>query len=229
MNASLEQLPLALSHSTNFYPDDLVVTKSNIAAFELIERWPSWPLPVAVLTGPNGAGKTHFARVWVNLSNAFIGNLTDIDTAIAKVGEGYSVLLEDVDANPMQDVALFHLINAVKQANTVDPRVTLLMTAQTNPSQWNVELEDLSSRLKSVTLARLEQPDDELLTSVAFKLFADRQIAVDAQTIGFLISRGERSLLALEHLIESIDRLALQRKSKITKTIISEVLQGHDE
>ncbi|MHC5307344.1 P-loop NTPase family protein [Bartonella sp. LJL80] len=229
MNASLEQLPLALSHSTNFYPDDLVVTKSNIAAFELIERWPSWSLPVAVLTGPNGAGKTHFARVWVNLSNAFIGNLTDIDTAITKVGEGYSVLLEDVDANPMQDVALFHLINAVKQANTVDPRVTLLLTAQTNPSQWNVELEDLSSRLKSVTLARLEQPDDELLTSVAFKLFADRQIAVDAQTIGFLISRGERSLLALEHLIESIDRLALQRKSKITKTIISEVLQGHDE
>ena len=113
----------------------------------------------------------------------------------------------------------------MKQANLVDTNTTLLLTSTVAPLNWDISLKDLISRLKSVTLATIEQPNDELLTSVAFKLFADRQIKVDTSVISYLISRTERSLQSLGKFVDAIDRLALQRKSKVTRSLVSDVLQ----
>ena len=229
MNKRLEQLPLSLSHPTDFYSDDLVVTKSNKSAYELIERWPDWPMPVAVLVGPDGSGKTHFASVWADISKAQKIEPGQLDQAITFIEKGIPVLVEDMDGVDLNEVVFFHLINSVKERRVINPKTTLLITARKGPSNWNVKLDDLASRLRSVTLATLEQPDDELLNAVAFKLFSDRQITVDPSVVEFLVSRSERSLFALGKTVDQIDRLALQRKSKITKALVSEALAVRGE
>ncbi|MCT6823572.1 HdaA/DnaA family protein [Bartonella apis] len=229
MNKRLEQLPLSLSHPTDFYSDDLVVTKSNKSAYELIERWPDWPMPVAVLVGPDGSGKTHFATVWADISKAKEIEPDQLDQAITFIEKGIPVLVEDMDGVDFNEVVFFHLINSVKESHVINPKTTLLITARKGPSNWNVKLDDLASRLRSVTLATLEQPDDELLNAVAFKLFSDRQITVDPSVVEFLVSRSERSLFALGKTVDQIDRLALQRKSKITKALVSEALAVRGE
>ncbi|CAM1648410.1 hypothetical protein H3S89_07415 [Bartonella sp. B10834G6] len=229
MNKRLEQLPLSLSHPTDFYSDDLVVTKSNKSAYELIERWPDWPMPVAVLVGPDGSGKTHFASVWADISKAQKIEPGQLDQAITFIEKGIPVLVEDMDGVDLNEVVFFHLINSVKERRVINPKTTLLITARKGPSNWNVKLDDLASRLRSVTLATLEQPDDELLNAVAFKLFSDRQITVDPSVVEFLVSRSERSLFALGKTVDQIDRLALQRKSKITKALVSEALAVRSE
>ena len=229
MNKRLEQLPLSLSHPTDFYSDDLVVTKSNKSAYELIERWPNWPMPVAVLVGPDGSGKTHFATVWADISKAQKIEPGQLDQAITFIEKGIPVLVEDMDGVDLNEVVFFHLINSVKESHVINPKTTLLITARKGPSNWNVKLDDLASRLRSVTLATLEQPDDELLNAVAFKLFSDRQITVDPSVVEFLVSRSERSLFALGKTVDQIDRLALQRKSKITKALVSEALAVRGE
>lgn len=229
MNKRLEQLPLSLSHPTDFYSDDLVVTKSNKSAYELIERWPDWPMPVAVLVGPDGSGKTHFASVWADISKAQEIEPDQLDQAITFIEKGIPVLVEDMDGVNLNEVVFFHLINSVKERRVINPKTTLLITARKGPSNWNVKLDDLASRLRSVTLATLEQPDDELLNAVAFKLFSDRQITVDPSVVEFLVSRSERSLFALGKTVDQIDRLALQRKSKITKALVSEALAVRGE
>ena len=229
MNKRLEQLPLSLSHPTDFYSDDLVVTKSNKSAYELIERWPDWPMPVAVLVGPDGSGKTHFASVWADISKAQEIEPDQLDQAITFIEKGIPVLVEDMDGVDLNEVVFFHLINSVKESHVINPKTTLLITARKGPSNWNVKLDDLASRLRSVTLATLEQPDDELLNAVAFKLFSDRQITVDPSVVEFLVSRSERSLFALGKTVDQIDRLALQRKSKITKALVSEALAVRGE
>lgn len=229
MNKRLEQLPLSLSHPTDFYSDDLVVTKSNKSAYELIERWPDWPMPVAVLVGPDGSGKTHFASVWADISKAQKIGPDQLDQAIIFIEKGIPVLVEDMDGVNLNEVVFFHLINSVKERRVINPKTTLLITARKGPSNWNVKLDDLASRLRSVTLATLEQPDDELLNAVAFKLFSDRQITVDPSVVAFLVSRSERSLFALGKTVDQIDRLALQRKSKITKALVSEALSVRGE
>ena len=229
MNKRLEQLPLSLSHPTDFYSDDLVVTKSNKSAYELIERWPNWPMPVAVLVGPDGSGKTHFATVWADISKAQKIEPDQLDQAITFIEKGIPVLVEDMDGVDLNEVVFFHLINSVKESHVINPKTTLLITARKGPSNWNVKLDDLASRLRSVTLATLEQPDDELLNAVAFKLFSDRQITVDPSVVEFLVSRSVRSLFALGKTVDQIDRLALQRKSKITKALVSEALAVRGE
>ncbi|KEC54879.1 DnaA regulatory inactivator HdaA [Bartonella koehlerae] len=224
MNERETQLPLNFSYNPIFQFDDLVVTESNRMAFQLIDHWPNWILPIAVLVGKEGSGKTHFSSVWAEKADALKLHRNEIDQAISVASLGRSFLIEDIDSGEISETGLFHLINSIKQANLDTCQATLLMTSRTVPSAWNLKLNDLKSRLNSVMLVAINQPDEALLTAVAFKLFSDRQITVHPDTVYYLVNRCERSLFSLKRVIDSVDRLALQRKSRITRAVIGEVL-----
>ncbi|QEE08843.1 chromosomal replication initiator protein DnaA [Bartonella kosoyi] len=224
MNGRETQLSLNFPYEPIFQFDDLVITDSNRMAFQLIDHWPNWSVPIAVLVGKEGSGKTHFSSIWQQKANAFRIQRNKIDQAVAMASLGRSFLIEDIDAEKINETELFHLINSVKQANVDTRQATLLMTARTLPSTWKLKLNDLKSRLNSVMFVEINQPDDALLTTVAFKLFSDRQLIVHPDTVYYLISRCERSLFSLKHVIDSVDQLALQRKRKITRAVIAEVL-----
>ncbi|MCZ2204407.1 DnaA regulatory inactivator HdaA [Bartonella sp. A05] len=224
MNKRETQLPLELPYKSVFSFDDLVITESNRMAFQLIEHWPNWIFPIAILVGKEGSGKTHFSSVWAQKANALSIHRDEIDQVVAVASSGKSLLIEDIDAGTISETGLFHLINSIKQANLDAIQATLLITARTLPSTWNLELNDLKSRLNSVMLVTIEQPDDALLTAIAFKLFSDRQIVVQSDIIHYLVSRCERSLFSLRCAVDSIDRLSLQKKSKITRAVVGEVL-----
>ncbi|WP_208435732.1 DnaA regulatory inactivator HdaA [Bartonella phoceensis] len=224
MSGRETQLPLNFPYNPVFQFDDVVVTESNRMAFQLIDNWPHWILPIAVLVGKEGSGKTHFSSIWAQKVKALSLHRNEIDQAVAVSSSGKSFLIEDIDAGEISETGLFHLINSIKQANLDTRKATLLITARTIPSAWNLKLNDLKSRLNSVMLVAINQPDDALLTAIAFKLFSDRQIIVHPGIVYYLVSRCERSLFALKRAIDSIDQLALQRKSKITRAVINEVL-----
>ena len=63
--------------------------------------------------------------------------------------------------------------------------------------------------MQAMPATRLEAPDDTLLTAVLVKLFADRQITVPANLIGYLTLRMERSLHAARQLVAALDARAL--------------------
>src|SRR5690606_30401517 len=113
----------------------------------LLERWPDWPSPGVVLAGPAGSGKSHLASIWRADSGAaqIPGGMLDA-SAMDRAGRG-PVLIDDIDARPIDEVGLFHLINAVREAGT-----SLLLTARRFPSAWGVRLPDLSSRLKAASI-----------------------------------------------------------------------------
>lgn len=224
MNMCETQLPLSFSQRSVFTSDDLVITDSNRMAFQLINNWPNWVFPVAVLVGAQGSGKTHFASVWAQKTGALRVPRDGINRVVSQDSSRQSLLIEDIDADQIDEIGLFHLINSVKQENLNTFQATLLITARTVPSTWNLTLSDLRSRFNSATLVMIDQPDDKLLTAVAFKLFSDKQIIVSSEIIHYLVNRCERSLVSLKYVIDSIDRLALQRKRKITRSVIYEVL-----
>ena len=73
--------------------------------------------------------------------------------------------------------------------------------------------------MQASTLARLDPPDDMLLSAVLVKLFDDRQISVNANLIDYLLPRMERSLAEAARLVAELDRMALAENRPVTRTL----------
>ncbi|UXM96293.1 DnaA/Hda family protein [Bartonella sp. HY329] len=224
MNVTPRQLPLALEPEARYSIDDFVVTPANNTAFNLLESWPNWPSPVTVLVGPKGAGKTHLSAVWAAQSYAHEFNSQKIDAAIKAALLGTPILIEDMEPNSFDETALFHLINTIRQTRIENKQSSLLMTSHLRPIDWRVALPDLASRLNAVSLIELSPPDEMLLSAVITKLFADRQLNIDASLIPFIASRIERSLAAAAKFVALTDAMALEEKSRINRSLIANVL-----
>lgn len=217
------QLPLDLGHGVGYSRDDLVVSPANAEAVALIDHWPDWPAPVVVLAGPAGSGKSHLAAIWRNAAAARPVSPDDLAEAVATPGPR-PALIDDIDAGPVDQEGLFHLINAVRAAGS-----HLLLTARSFPAAWGVSLPDLASRLKAATTVEIHEPDDALLTGVIAKLFADRQIEVEPHVVHFLVRRIERSLATAIRVVDKLDNAAMEQQSRITRALAATVLDALDE
>ncbi|WP_421913661.1 DnaA regulatory inactivator HdaA [Mesorhizobium sp.] len=217
------QLPLDLGHGIGYSRDELVVSATNEQAAALVDRWPDWPSAVVVLAGPPGSGKTHLASIWQARAGAVKVEAKRIGDCIANLG-ARPALIDDVDAGPVDEHGLFHLINAVRGAGS-----QLLLTARRFPSAWGVRLPDLASRLKAAATVEIHEPDDLLLAGVITKLFADRQVEVEPHVVQYLVRRIERSLATAMRVVERLDRTALERKTPITRALAAETISAMDE
>ncbi len=217
------QLPLDLGHGTAYSRDDLVVSHANAEAVAMIDRWPDWPAPVVVLAGPAGAGKTHLATIWREASGALPVSPPAISDAVAAL-DSRPALIDDIDAVPIDEQGLCHLINAVRAAGS-----QLLLTARRFPGAWGIKLPDLASRLKAAATVEIHEPDDLLLAGVMTKLFADRQVEVEPHVVQYLVRRIERSLATVMRVVERLDRAALEHKTRITRALAAEAVSAMDE
>lgn len=211
-----EQLPLAFGHAPATGRDDLLVAPPVDAAVALVDAWPHWRSPVAVIAGPAGSGKSHIAAVWRDKAGAAL--------VIARPGAEEAaasgpVLVEDADRDGFDERTLFHMINAVREHGH-----TMLLTSRLWPMSWPVALPDLKSRLKAATVVEIGEPDDEFLSQVIVKLFADRQLFVEDRLVAYMAARMERSLEAAQKLVDRLDRLALARGSRVTRALARQVL-----
>jgi chromosomal replication initiation ATPase DnaA len=214
------QLPLDLGHVAGLSRDDLVISATNRDAVALIERWPDWPSPVVLLAGPPGSGKSHLAAIWREHAGAAVTPAASIE-AVLDDGSTPAALVEDADSAQLDQTGLFHLINSVRSGGG-----HLLLTARSFPVAWRVTLPDLVSRLKAATVVEIHEPDDLLLAGVITKLFADRQVEVEPNVVQFLVRRIERSLSAAIDVVERLDTVAMERKSRITRALAGEVTSG---
>jgi chromosomal replication initiation ATPase DnaA len=202
--------------------EDFFVAPSNALALQAVEGWQDWPGRKLLLVGPEGAGKTHLAQVWAGLTDAVILSAAAVaETDIAGLS-GRRVAVEDADriglAGTKAEAQLFHLHNLVTTTGA------LLLTARTPPRDWGLSLPDLISRMQATPIAQLDAPDDALLSAVLVKLFADRQVAVPANLIPYLISRMPRSVGAARALVTALDARALAAGRPITRALAGAVL-----
>jgi chromosomal replication initiation ATPase DnaA len=221
MPAVPRQLALALDHIESLSRDDFLVGPANESALLMIERWPDWPHRALALVGPAGAGKSHLASIWAAQSGArFLSARALPDTHLPAAMTTGALVLEDVDENDLDERALFHLLNLVRQEES-----WLLLTARIPPTHWKIGLADLASRLRALPIVSLRSPDDALLRAVIVKLFADRQLAVDESLVGYLVSRIERTVAAARSVVALLDQEALRRQRPVNRALAAEVLR----
>ncbi len=217
---SAYQLALDLPVRSLVGREDFFVTSANEAAVRLVDAWPQWTSPVQVVVGPAGAGKSHLANIWQTKVEASVldAALLGEDDVPGLVSAG-AVLIEDAPGEALNETAMFHLINMVREHGA-----TMLVTSRQFPAHWNVGLPDLDSRLRAAGVVEIEAADDVLLRAVLVKLFADRQIAADEAVISYMLNRMERSLDAARSLVSRVDRQALAENARITRPFVAKIM-----
>ncbi len=215
----MAQLPLDLAHRPALGRDDFLVAPANAEAVAWLDRWPLWPAPALVLTGPAGSGKTHLAHVFAARAGAVV--LEAQGLAVPRLpellGTAPAAIVEEAHAAP--EAALFHLYNLLAER-----KGHLLLPARAPPARWAIALADLRSRLLAAPVAALQPPDDTLLAALLVKLFADRQLAVGAEVLAYLVPRLERSFAAAAQIVAALDRAALAAHRPVTVPLARAVL-----
>jgi chromosomal replication initiation ATPase DnaA len=215
------QLVLALDYAESFAREDFLAGPSNAAALSLIERWPDWPDRIVALTGPEGSGKSHLASIWAQLAGARIlaARLLAHSELPAALATG-AVVLEDAKPDVLDERALFHLLNLVREQDAY-----LLITARATPAGFPLHIPDLASRLRAVPVVALTAPDDALLRSLIVKLAADRQLSVDESLVNFLANRIERSFAAARAAVARLDEEAMRQHRPVTRALAAELFR----
>jgi len=216
----IRQLAFDLPSSEAMTRDHFFVAPSNALALQMAEAWRDWPGRKLLLVGPEGAGKSHLAHIWAALADAVILSAETLSTVDIASLTGHSVVVEDADQIGHAEAQLFHLHNLATTTGA------LLLTARTPPRDWGLSLPDLKSRMQATPIAQLDAPDDALLSAVLVKLFSDRQVAVPANLIPFLVSRMPRSVGAARALVTALDARALAAGRPITRALAGEVLDS---
>lgn len=204
--------------------DDFFVSPSNALALATLDGWRDWPGGKLVLTGRTGSGKSHLAHVWAGGCEAPIIAARELPgqdlPALAQTALGVEDA-ETLAGDRIRETALFHLHNLMAER-----RLPLLITATTPPRDWGLVLPDLASRMQATQIARIETPDDALLTAVLLKQFQDRQIVVAPSVITYLARHMDRSLSLARAVVAAIDARTLSERVPVSRNLATEVLQA---
>jgi chromosomal replication initiation ATPase DnaA len=217
---SLNQLLLDFDYEQNFRDDDFYVGKSNFYPFKLINNWPKWEKNFLNISGEKFSGKTHLTNIFLKKFNGIKFESSLLDNENLKTIKPYqNVVLENLNLDVSEEL-IYTLFNIIDQDNKF-----LVITSSTPIAEIDFMLEDLKSRTKNCLLAKIENPDDELMFALILKNLSDRQITLDKKLIDFIIKRVERSYGKIFEFIYKIDKISLKKKKSIDFKIINEALE----
>ncbi|MCP5432567.1 MAG: chromosomal replication initiator DnaA [Alphaproteobacteria bacterium] len=196
---SPEQLAFLFHFAPRFDRASFVTSHSNFEALTAIDQWPAWRHPALALYGPPACGKSHLAAMWA--ADARAETLDARRLAGLEPRHGAAYLLDLGVGAPPQEEALFHFLNRVDQGEA-----SLLLAARVPPSRWPVELPDLATRLGAIPSVGVGTPDEGLMRAVLAKHLKDRQLALPAALVDFLVEQMGASLSGLAGLVEALER-----------------------
>jgi len=217
---SLNQLLLDFDYEENFKDDDFYVGKSNFYTFTLINKWPNWDKNFLNISGEKFSGKTHLTNIFLKkFSGVRIESSSLNDDNLKAIKPHQNIVLENLSSN-INEKLIYSLFNIIDQDNKF-----LVITSSKPITEIDFKLEDLKSRTKNCLLAKIENPDDELMFALILKNLSDRQIVLDKKLIDFIIKRVERSYGKIFEFIYKIDKISLKKKKAIDFKIINEALE----
>lgn len=115
--------------------------------------------------------------------------------------------------------ALFHLYNRLKDSGAV-----LLVSADGAPRQLQAALADLQSRLSAMEVYQVAALDDGDKVALLQLMARQRGFLLSDEVISFILTRSDRTLGALQAVVERLDHQSLQEKRVITIPFVKKVM-----
>ncbi len=220
---SFRQLTLPVSWEFSCKPDDFIITKCNEYAYRWLEKWPfSIDENFVCLVGEHGSGKSHMSKIWAyRLGADIIDAENDIvfdkwfDMSNNDNNQKYFVL-ENADSIK-DDIILFYIYNTIKEKSAY-----LLITAKTPPSLWNIKLKDTISRLKTISVININQPDEESFSQIIKKVLVRRGFNPQDNVIQYISNNIERTYESIDSYVKKLDT-NLSSKDKLTISNIKNI------
>lgn len=213
------QFPLKLVLAPNKSAKAFVNGVANAEVVAALADTSIWANNILAIIGPKGSGKTHLGHIWAERHKAI-----SLDGSKGFVPRqdyrGRSLWIDN--ASSADEYTLFTLINLTITGELK----ALLFSDQNMPSDWNVQLPDLYSRLKNVQVARIQEPDEDLLKAIITKLFMDRGLKVSDNLIDYLLVHADRSVDKLRSLIQGLDKQAAAEKVNVTRSFAAKYMQA---
>ena len=218
---SLNQLLLDFNYEQNFKDDDFYVGKSNYYTFEIINKWPKWEKNILNISGEKFSGKTHLVNIFLKKFSGIKIESNLLNNEDLKTIKSFQcIVLEDLTLE-IDENLIYTLFNIIDQDNKF-----LIVTSNKPIVEIDFKLQDLRSRTKNCLLAKIENPDDELMFAIILKNLSDRQITLDKKLIDHIIKRIDRSYSKIFEFIYKIDEISLKKKKSIDFKIINEALEN---
>lgn len=182
-------------------PNTLVVAQANRDAARLLTEWRSWPNGALALTGPMGAGKTHLALAWaIEVGARQVSPMAAPDDAAAIFQEADGRLFIDDLHGERDEGMLWRVLDLSRTKGGA-----VLLASRSLPAAWQVAIPDLQSRLKALAVARLGEPDEELMEVVLRRICREQFIQLSDDAARYLARRLPRSFAAAHRMAAVLD------------------------
>ncbi len=197
----MRQIALPLDQLRPDAGASLIITDANANAIAALGDAAHWPGRCAILVGPARSGKTLIGRYFETRCNGAV-----ID-----------------DAEGCAQERIFNGWNRA-QGQGQGEGAPLLLLSRFAPSDWQITLPDLRSRIGSALLIELPPPDDELIEQLLQKHLADRGTAIGIEALAYVCRRVERSYAALEAFAKTANGMALAEGGAISLALVKRIL-----
>lgn len=182
-------------------PATLVVSQANRDAANLLTGWRAWPNGALALTGPQGSGKTHLALAWALEAGArqITPSASPDDAAAIFRESGGRLFIDDADGE-RDDPMFWRILDLARTEGGA-----VLLVGSDSPSNWPTPIPDLASRLKSLAVARLGEPDEALMEVVLRRVCREQFILLSDDAARYLARRLPRTFAAAHQMAAALD------------------------
>lgn len=202
-------------------PDKLVVAEANRDAAKLLTDWRTWPHGALALSGPAGSGKTHLALAWaLEVGARQISPQAAAEDAAAIFREADGRLLVDNADGELDEAMLWRILDLSRAE-----RGAILLVGVATPSAWVVQTPDLRSRLASLPVAKLGEPDEVLMDVVLRRICREKFIQLSDDAAKYLVRRLPRTFAAAQAWAAALDEELVHGAKPVTTVIAKRALE----
>ena len=216
----LNQQIFNFENNKSLNANDFFVSRSNYYAYQLINSWPKWEKKIVNICGEKYSGKSHLSNIFIQKFKGRIIYANTVNNETLNSLKTFENIVLENFTKSVNENLIYSLFNLMDQDNKY-----LVINSQIPINEIDFKLNDLKSRLKNCLVAKIQNPDDEMIYALIVKNFADRQISLDKKLIDFIIKRIDRSYGKIFEFIYKIDEISLKKKKSINLNIIKETLK----
>lgn len=222
----MRQLALELASPPTPTLDNFVVGENAevVAAVRALARGEGGERFV-YLWGGSGSGRTHLLRAvlreWHGAGRVAHLCTRDEPPAAARVTATDAIAVDDVQqlSSPAQ-IELFNIYNALRESSGL-----MLVAGDVPPARLALRA-DLLTRLAWGLVYEVRTLSEEDRRAAVQSYAMARGFEMPAEVTDYLLARAPRDLSSLRALVDTLDRLSLERKRAVTVPLARELLQA---